>query len=100
MGPKVTGIKRQLIEKIGDIKRGHTLQEEADVRRILRDPANISPLDIENYNAETIEIASFLIFLGQIEGAVKLVETGRDSKTRIAEDAKLKAKEWKLNLDA
>jgi hypothetical protein len=105
--PEISAFGKRITEKIGDIKRGHTLQEEADVIRIIKDPSNISPKDIENYNIKTvkiIEIASFLSYLGHIDGAIKLIELTNSPFSNLHEeivkDAQLKAKKWKLNLTA
>jgi hypothetical protein len=94
------GMKR-LAEIPGDLKRGHTLQQEADVRRILT--GNISTKDIEKYNKDSIELTTFLFYFGNIDKVVDLIYKTQffsNPKAGILEEAKAKAEKWKLKPNA
>jgi hypothetical protein len=56
---KIKKIKNRVVEKFKDIKRGHTLQEEADVRRIISGLSTISEKDIYICEGELQDNAMF-----------------------------------------
>ena len=94
------GMKR-LAEIPDDLKRGHTLQQEAEVKRILS--GDISPEDIEKYNKKNTELAAFLFYLGNTDKIVDLLFKApffSNPKAVILEEAKVKAEKWKLKPNA
>lgn len=113
LGTRFSVIRKQVTEKIGDIKRGHTIQKETEVKRIISDSSSISAEDIEAYR-EKLCNATFMsmsmIFpsnLGSILISPHLLEleiqneickidnlTPEQLKQKMIEDAQRKAKAW------
>lgn len=100
-------------EKVRDAIRGHTLEEEANVARILS--GNIAPEDIEGYKQRLVGDAarqSFSLSISYPQGSILtsssapypvLMEIERQKaltpgqlRDEVTGDARQKAKEWKL----
>lgn len=54
-------IKQVIAEKRADARRGHTLEEEIRVHRILNNPTGISADDIEKYKSSRLNYVSSLM---------------------------------------
>lgn len=103
-------------EKVRDAIRGHTLEEETNVARILS--GNIAPKDIEGYKQRRVRDAtrqSFSLSISHYsQGSIStsssvpypvLMEIERQKaltpeqlRDEVTGDARQKAKEWKLKL--
>lgn len=113
-GNKLRQVGSAIVEKAKDLIRGHTLKEEADVRRILGEPANISSKDVGSYIKEKLD-AAVLSTVGSHLGGNAIASTlqvGEDALQKELErqrnltpeqltaeviaDAKIKAEKWHL----
>jgi len=116
---KESGVRTNGLGKwIGDMIRGHTLQQEKDVKRIITDFPSICSRDVEEYKTERLRrevsklFPSPIVIGGNLPSPYPLCPTGlqrelnrlenltpQEIATEMQENAKQKAKEWKLKIN-
>lgn len=114
LGVKIKQVGKEFVGKIGNLARGHTLEEETYIRRVLCDPSSVSPDDVGKYlrrklNSAVLSAVHPLLggnatILGLEVGAAALQEelerqkglTWEQLSAEVIADAQKKAKEWKL----
>jgi hypothetical protein len=116
-GSKIDAFIKNVDKKFGDLKRGHTLQEEADVIRIINNPSSISREEEKKYRDKLCnDLFNQIPLLEQLRGANAYLNPSSyiQEKTHeiykltreqiigkmIEEDARPKAEKWNLNLNA
>jgi hypothetical protein len=114
--PEISAFGKRIAEKIGDIKRGHTLQEEVKIKRIICDPSSISAEDMEVYREKlrynvlrrliiapnsswgTLAFSESPILQKEMEKIDNL--TPNQLAIEILEEVRRKIKKWGLNSNA
>lgn len=110
IGRRIKGFVAKTVE---DIKRGHTLEEEAKVKRIITDPSSISTEDLEEWKRRQLKYISqalstyssiigdagcpnIIIFDRKMNEVINL--TREQLAMEVLEAAKRKVEEWKITI--
>lgn len=110
-----TEVRRSFVEKGKDIARGHSLEEENRVRRIISEPSSISNEDIRRYREGKLDFAASLTISSLTIGSIPIPAnsdavwkekerqknlTPEEIIDEVVRDAWQKANDWKLKLGA